>query len=484
PEETKLAPRPDDIQPWSELTDVERRVFSRQAEVFAGFVDHTDANIGRLIDAVEALGILNNTFIVFIAGDNGTSAEGTMAGLFNEMTYFNNYAENVEDLVPLLDKWGSDKTYPHMAAGWAVAFDTPFTWTKQVASDFGGTRNGMVIHWPDGIEAKGELRTQFSHVVDIVPTILEAAKLPIPSSVNGVPQQPMDGESLVYSFDSPDAEERHTTQYFEMFGNRAIYHEGWYARTIHKLPWGSTLASLEEDSWSLYNTEEDFSLALDLAEQEPERLADLQALFMNEAEENHVLPIDDRVVERLNPDIAGRPDLMAGRTTLSLPGTAPPLLENTFINVKNRSKEVIAEISVSTKDASGVIITQGGSFGGWSLYVRDGKPEYTYNYLGVERYTLSSERELPPGDSTIRLVFDYDGGGVGKGGDVQLLLNDEIVATGRVERTQPIIFSADETADIGRDFQSPVAEGIGEGSNETAFTGRIKRVTISASETN
>lgn len=488
PPNTKLAPKPDDIKDWDTLSADERRLFARQAEVFSGFLEQTDYEIGRLAAAIEEIGEMDNTLFIYIAGDNGTSAEGGFVGMYNEMTYFNNVTEKVEDLIPLIDQWGGDETFPHMAAGWAVAFDTPFSWTKQVASDFGGTRNGMVIHWPDGIQQKGGIRTQFGHVIDIAPTILEAAGLPEPKSVNGTPQTPMDGTSLLYTFNHPNAKERHNTQYFEMFGNRAIYHDGWLARTLHRAPWQTTnMPPLENDKWELYDVRKDFSLTKNLAKEYPEKLAKMEALFMKEAEKNNALPIDDRVIERMNPALAGRPDLLGDRTSLTLYDGMDGMLENTFMNVKNRSKKITAELKIPNGGANGVILTQGGRFGGWCLYMKEGKPVYTYNYLGLERFTVASDKEIPAGDATVVLEFDYDGKkkeDVGKGGDVKLLVNGKTVAQGRVEKTQPLIFSADETADVGLDNQTPVASDLGVGRRATRFNGDIKKITLDVGELN
>ena len=479
PANTKLPPKPEDIKDWDALTADEKRLFTRQAEVFAGFLEQTDHEIGRLITAIKDIGELDNTLIFYIAGDNGTSAEGGFVGMYNEMTYFNNVKEKVEDLLPLIDEWGGPQTFPHMAAGWAVAFDSPFTWTKQVCSDFGGTRNGMVVHWPNGIKEKGGLRTQFGHVIDIAPTILEATGLPEPQSVNGTPQTPIEGTSLLYSFNDAAAKEQHTTQYFEMFGNRAVYHNGWFARAIHRAPWQTiNMPPLESDTWDLYNVREDFSLSNNLADKYPEKVVEMEALFMSEAEKYHALPIDDRVIERMNAAIAGRPDIMAGRMSLTLYQGMDGMLENSFINVKNRSKKITAEIEIPKGGANGVIITQGGRFGGWSLYMKDGKPIYTYNFLGLERYTVASADAIPAGAATVMLDFVYDGGGAGKGGKATLSVDGKNVAEGRIEKTQPLIFSADETADVGLDNQTPVAEDIGIGRDETFFTGNIHKVTI------
>ncbi len=479
PKNTKLPPKPDDIKDWKTLPDNEKRLFARQAEVFAGFMEMTDFEIGRLVDAIEEIDELDNTLFIYIAGDNGTSAEGGFVGMYNEMTYFNGVEEKVEDLIPLMDEWGGPSTFPHMAAGWAVAFDAPFTWTKQVASDFGGTRNGMVIRYPNGIKEKGGIRTQFTHVIDIAPTVLEIAGLPEPKVVNGVPQTPIEGTSLAYTFNDADAAERHTIQYFEMFGNRALYNNGWFARTIHRAPWqNSNLPPLESDEWDLYYVPDDFSLANNLAKKHPERLEEMQDLFMWQAQKYHVLPIDDRTIVRTNAALAGRPDLLGDRTSLTLYEGMEGMLENTFINIKNRSFTITAELNIPGGGANGVILSQGGRFGGWSLYLKDNKPEFTYNFLGLERYVTSSAAALTSGQVAVKVDFAYDGGGNGKGGKVTLYIDDKIVAEGRVGRTQPNIFSADETADVGLDNQTPVAEGIGYGPEATRFTGSIKKVTV------
>jgi arylsulfatase len=483
PANTELGPKPEDLKDWDTLSEEERRLFSRQAEVFAGFLEQTDHEVGRLVAALEDIGEMDNTLFIYIAGDNGTSAEGGFVGMYNEMTYFNGVVEKVEDLIPLIDKWGGPDTFPHMAAGWAVAFDSPFSWTKQVASDFGGTRNGMVIHWPEGLEEQGGLRSQFGHVIDVAPTILEAAGLPEPKSVNGTVQTPIEGQSLLYTFNDASAAERHTTQYFEMFGNRAIYQDGWLARTLHRAPWQtSNLPPLETDVWDLYNVREDFSLTKNLADQYPEKLAEMQALFMSEAEKYNVLPIDDRTIERMNPALAGRPDLLGDRSSLTLYGGMDGMMENTFMNIKNRSKTITAEIEIPSGGGEGVILAQGGKFGGWSLYMKDGIPAYTYNFLGLKRYTVESSSAIPAGAATVVLDFAYDGGGLGKGGVATLSVNGNNVGEGRVDMTQAMVFSADETADVGLDNQTPVAEGIGIGRDETRFTGTIHKITLEVSD--
>jgi arylsulfatase len=483
PANTKLPPKARGIKDWNTLSADEKKLFTRQAEVFAGFLEQTDYEIGRLVTAIEDIGELDNTLFIYIAGDNGTSGEGGPVGMYNEMTYFNAVVEKVEDLLPKLEDWGGPYTFPHMASGWSVAFDSPFSWMKQVASDFGGTRNGMVIHWPEGIEDKGGLRSQFSHVIDIAPTVLEAAMLPEPKSVNGTPQTPIEGTSLLYTFDDAKAKERHTTQYFEIFGNRALYHDGWLARTIHRAPWETqNLPPLESDVWELYNVREDFSLADNVADQNPKVLKKLKALFDKDAERYNVYPIDDRVIERVNPAIAGRPDVMGGRKSLTLYDGMDGMLENAFLNVKNQSKTITAELVIPKGGANGVILTQGGRFGGWCLYMKDGKPVYTYNFLGLERFTVASPTTVPADAATVVLDFVYEGGGLGKGGVATISVNGKPVAEGRIGRTQPLLFSADETADVGLDNQTPVAEDLGIGRDETRFTGKIQKIIIEVKE--
>lgn len=479
PPETKLAPKPKAIPDWNTLSVDEKKLYARQAEVFAAFLEMTDYEIGRVNKTIDELGQSDNTLTIFVYGDNGTSAEGGRNGMYSEMTYFNGVQETVPDMLKKYDKWGSAETYPHMAAGWAVAFDTPYKWTKQMGSDFGGTKVGMTMSWPNGIKTKGGLRTQFHHVIDVAPTILEAAKLPEPKSVNGVEQYPMDGVSMAYSFDDAAAKDRHTTQYFEMFGNRAIYHEGWLARTIHRAPWeGTPRRAINDDIWELYDTKADFSLVDDLSAKYPEKLEELKKLFLSEAKKNHALPIDDRLFERLIPGNVGRPDIMAGRTSLTLAEGMNGMSENTFINIKNRSKTITAEVEIpkDTK-ANGIILAQGGRFGGWALYAKDGKVAYDYNFLGMERFTVESKEALKPGKSTVRFEFAYDGGGIGKGGIGTLFINDKKVAQNRIGRTQSGIFSADETADVGIDLATPVVEQIG-AEAESKFNGHIPKVTV------
>ena len=479
PKGTQLAPKPPALKDWQALSADEKRLFTRQAEVFAAFVEYTDHEVGRMLAAFDDVGEGDNTLVFYIVGDNGTSGEGGQHGMFNEYTYFNGVQEKVEDMLKRIDQWGGPETYPHMAAGWAVALNSPFGWMKQVPSDFGGTRNGMVVSWPQGIKAKNGIRTQFSHVIDVAPTVLQAATLPEPKVVNGTPQVPIEGTSLVYSFDDAAAKERHTTQYFEIAGNRAIYHDGWYARTIHRAPWEpKPRRPLEDNSaWELFNARSDFSLANNLAAQNPQKLAELQEVFLKEAAKHHVLPMDDRVFERLDAAAVGRPDLMAGRNSMTLAEGMTGMMEAVFVNVKNRSKTVTAEVDVPATGGNGTILAQGGRFGGWSLYVKDGVPAYDYNFLGLQHTSIVSNKALAPGKATIRFDFASDGGGPGKGGLGTLFVNGEQVAQGRIEHTQAGLFSADETADVGIDLGTPVVESIG-AEAKSRFDGRIPKVTI------
>jgi arylsulfatase len=477
PQNAKLASKPTDIKDWDTLTPDEQRLFARQMEVFAAFAAHTDHEIGRVVQAIEDLGELNNTLIMYVVGDNGASAEGGMVGMFNEMTYFNGVAETVPDMLKNIDKWGGPETFPHMAAGWAVAGNTPFMWTKQMAANFGGTRNPIVVSWPNRIKAKGEIRSQFQHVTDIAPTVLEAAGVPEPKTVNGVTQSPMEGVSMVYTFDDAKAAGRHRTQYFEIFGNRAIYSDGWVAATVHKAPWeAAPRRALADDVWELYNVDEDFSEVDDLAASNPAKLKEMQALFMTEAAKYHVLPIDDRVIERFDPAMAGRPDLMAGRKSLTVYEGMTGMMENAFINVKNQSLTITAEVEIPAGGANGVILAQGGRFGGWSLYVKDGRPAYTYNYVGLQEYTVNAGERLAPGKATITLEFAYDGNGRGKGGTGTLSINGKNVGSGRIEQTNANIFSADDAADVGVDEGTNVSSAYKQHGNK--FTGRIEKVRV------
>ncbi|MBX9689873.1 MAG: arylsulfatase [Candidatus Obscuribacterales bacterium] len=476
PAGTKLAPKPEGIKNWDELSADEKKLFAHQMEVFAGYGEFCDYEAGRLLKAIEDMGQLDNTLVFFIAGDNGASAEGGFNGLFNEMTYFNGVQEQVADILKHYDDLGSDKTYNHYAAGWAVAGDSPCSWTKQVASSYGGTRNGVAIQWPKGIHAKSELRPQFHHIIDIAPTILEAAGLPEPKVVNGTPQLPIEGVSMLYTFDDAKAPSRHHTQYFEIFGNRGIYHDGWLAGTVHRAPWEmKSRSSFENDRWELYNAASDFSLAEDLAAKNPEKLQQMKDLFMSEAVSHGVLPLDDRFLERTVASAVGRPDLMAGRKSLTLYDGMTAMSENVFINSKNQSYTISADLEIPASGSEGVILAQAGRFGGWSLYLEKGKPVFTYNFLGLEQYSIKAKTAVPTGKVNLRYEFAYDGGGPGKGGIGSIFVNDKKVAEGRIEKTQANFFSADEGADVGMDLGTAVSSSY---QAPFKFTGKINRVRL------
>ncbi|MDH4130300.1 MAG: arylsulfatase [Gemmatimonadota bacterium] len=478
PVDTKLTPRPKEIPAWDDMSADQKRLFERQMETFAGFAEHTDYEVGRLVAQLEAIGELDNTIFYYIVGDNGSSAEGGPEGTYNEMMALNGIVGKADQMMSHFDDWGGPTTFPHFAIGWAWAGNTPFQWTKQVASHFGGTRNGMVLHWPDRVKAHGEVRSQFHHVIDVAPTVLEAAGLPEPTRVNGVEQRPMDGVSMLYTLDDAKAADRRVTQYFEMFGNRAIYHDGWVAAARHSIPWlaGAKLPDLKDDVWELYHVSEDFSQADDLAEQNPEKLKELQELFMTEAVRNHVLPIDDRRVERFNPAVAGRPDLLGGRKSLTVYQGMTGIMENAFINVKGVHHTVTAEVEVPDARTQGVIIAQAGYFGGWALYLKGGRVHHEYNFFGLQRTKVASNAALGPGKHTIHYEFIPDEAKPGTGGKSVLSIDGKQVAEGHIPRTQPYAFSGDEGADVGVDGETNVSNDYAEGDN--AFTGRIIKVTV------
>ena len=479
PPACELTQRPEEIPAWEKTEERLRPVLARQMEIYAAFLEFADHHVGRVIDMLADLKVLDDTLIYYIIGDNGASAEGSLIGSFNELFVGEGPDLNTPELlIERSDDLGTPRAYNHYAVGWAHAMDTPYQWTKQVASHWGGTRNGTIVHWPKGIKAKGQIRAQFHHVIDVAPTVLEVAKLPEPTMVNGVLQEPLHGVSMVYSFDDAKAAERHETQYFEMFCNRGIYHKGWTAVTRHGMPpWVVTgpQPSLGEDVWELYDTTKDWSQAHDLAKQMPEKVAELQRLFELEASKYNVFPLDDRKAERMNPDIAGRPAVVRGNTQLFFPGMRR-LQENAVINIKNKSHSVTAEIEVPAAGAQGVIIAQGGNMGGWSLYVHEGRLSYCYNLLGVRIFKVTAGASLPAGTHQVRQELAYDGGGVAKGGTVTLFVDGTKVGEGRVERTHPFEFSMDETTDVGVDVGEPVSPDYGPTGN--AFTGKVKWVQI------
>ena len=481
PPDAELTARPAEIPAWDDMPDDLKPVLARQMEVYAGFLEHTDHHVGRLVDALADLEVLDDTLVYYIIGDNGASAEGTPNGCFNELVILNGAGglESAEFMSARIDDFGTPKAYNHYAVGWAHAMDTPYQWTKQVASHWGGTRNGTVVHWPNGFEAKGEVRSQFGHVIDVAATVLDVAGLPHPTFVKGVQQMPLHGESMAPSFGDADTPEWRETQYFEMFVNRGIYHKGWTAVTRHSTPWdmSTPMPAFDDDVWELYGPD-DWTQSIDLSARDPERLHELQRLFLIEAVKYNVLPLDDRRAERFNADLAGRPTLIRGTSQLLFGGMGR-LSENSIVVTKNKSFTITAEIVVPETGGHGVIVAQGGAFGGMSLYLYEGKPAFCYNLFGLQQTRVYGE-QISPGEHQVRMEFAYDGGGLGKGGDISLFVDGQRVGSGRVEATVPMMFSGDETTDIGSDSATAVSDDYGP--KDSAFTGRVRWVQIDIDE--
>ena len=484
PANAVLTPRPKEIPAWDSLSADQKRLFSRMMEVYAAALAHADYQIGRVIQSVADMGKLDNTMILFIQGDNGASAEGSLQGTTNEnATAFNGIPESLDYLLSQMDNLGSPQTYNHYPVGWAHAMNTPFQWAKQVASHFGGTRNGLVISWPETIKDQGAIRPQFHHVIDVLPTILQAANLSFPKEINGVKQKPVEGKSMLYTFDDPKAPSHRTTQYFEMMSNRAIYHDGWVAATTPlRLPWVLTGAAAETSpddfKWELYNVANDFSESNDLAASNPGKLKDMQAIFDQEAKKFGVYPLDSSAATRLDPAI--RPSLTLGRTSFVYYPGMTRISEGTAPNTKNRSYTITAEVTLPNSPAKGILATTGGNFGGWALLVNDdGKPEFAYALSNQPEHKtrIVSDTVLSGGKHTIRFDFVYDGGGRGQGGLGTLFIDDKKVAEGRIARTLPNRLSLDETFDVGEDTGSPVLQDYAD-AMPYKFTGTLEKLTI------
>ncbi|GAB7564594.1 arylsulfatase AtsD [Methylobacillus methanolivorans] len=476
PPGTRLTPRPEEIPDWESYPDRYKPVASRLMEAYAGMLAHTDAHVGRVVDAIKELGQWDNTLFIYIVGDNGASGEGTIHGAWNEE--FLSGGEGQEDpewILQRIDQIGTRHSENHFNVAWAWALDTPFQWMKQIASHFGGTRNGTVVSWPKGIKNKGGIRSQFHHVIDIFPTVLEAAGITVPEVVNGTPQEPLDGISMLYSFDKDDHPGLRTTQYFEMLGNRAIYHEGWMACCFHgRLPWKLSQVEFGDDeTWELYHVAADFSQSEDLAARYPEKLKALQQKFVEEAKANRVFPLDDRLIDRCALHL--RPSLTDGLSRVTYYPENVRLSEFAVVDFKNRSFDLTAYLDIPAQGAEGVIVCQGGNMGGWTFYVKDNKPVYLYNWVGHEHYVVAAETPLPAGELELKLVFDYDGGGVGKGGLARIFINGVESAQGRVEKTMPFIMSWNaEGFDVGRDTGAQV----GPYENGFPFSGTIHKVDV------
>jgi arylsulfatase len=481
PPNTQLTKRPEKIPAWDSLSDDQKRLYAHMMEVYAGALSYADNQIGRLVDAVEQSGQLDNTLVIFLMGDNGASAEGTLQGTTNEVaTAGNGVQESLPYLLSMMNELGGPMTYNHYPVGWAHAMDAPMQWTKQVASHFGGTRNGMVISWPGRIKDKGGLRSQFCHVIDIVPTIYEAAGITPPTVMDGVKQKPLEGVSLVYTFDSPKAPPRHTSQYFELVGNRAMYKDGWIASTTPlRLPWVTIGQEPNPDDfkWELYNINEDFSQANDLAAKNPDKLKELQAAFDVEAKKYNVYPLDSSFASRADPAI--RPSLTRGRSEFTYYPGMVRIPEGSAPDFKNKSWTIAAEVSIPDSGASGVLATIGGRFGGFVLLMLDNKPEFAYALSNQpdHKYRIISDQPLPAGNHLIRVKFDYDGGGIGKGATATLLVDEKQVAQGKIPATIGVRFSLDETFDVGEDMGTPVLEDYAD-KMPFAFTGTLKKFVV------
>jgi arylsulfatase A-like enzyme len=486
PASTKLTPWPDVLPKWDSLSLIQKKLYARQAEVYAAYAAYTDHEIGRVIQEVQDEGKLNNTLVIYISGDNGTSAEGTLEGTFNQFTAYNGVL-TLPEAVQMLhyESWGSESTYPHMSVAWSWAFDTPFKWTKQVASHFGGTRQGMVISWPGHIQDVGGLRSQFHHMIDIVPTILEAAGIQAPAMVNGIAQKPIEGVSMAYTFDKANANSpsKRATQYFEMFGNRAIYHDGWIAATTPpKPPWliGVTLPDVNDYKWELYNIIDDYSEYNDLAAANPAKLKELQALFLAEAAKYNVFPMDNSTLPRI---IAPRPSATAGRTVFTYSGPNANIPVANAPSILNKDYTITAEVTIPNSGAQGMIVTMGGRFGGYALYLLRGKPVFVYNLLDLERYRWEGGvggedwlgDSLKPGKHTIVFDFKLAEPGLGKGGTGVLSVDGRELSRKTVAHTIPFLMSLDESLDIGSDTRTGVDDSY---KLPFRFTGTIDKLTF------
>jgi len=477
PPDTKLTARPESLPAWDSLNADQKRLYSRMMELFAGFGAHVDYEMGRVLDAVAALPDADNTLVIYILGDNGSSAEGGLDGEANEIASFNGVFEPIEATLKVIDELGGPKHYNHFPAGWAWAMDTPFQWTKQIASHFGGTRNPAVISWPARIHEKGGVRTQFHHVMDIMPTILEAAGIQAPDTLNGVPQKPIEGVSMLYTFNDAKAADRRKSQIFELVSNRGMYQNGWMASSIAYLPWAASRKGYDPNKakWELYNIDQDFSQANDLAAQDPERLKGLVDLWWAEAARHDVLPLDWRSIERLSEQVTGRPSLATGRKTLVYNTPLVALPEGSAPDLKNKSFTITAEVTIPATGAQGMIFTQGGITAGWGFYVQNRKLVGVHNYIDSERYRVVSTENVPTGKVTLVLDFNYEGGGMGKGGTLTLLANGKKVGEGRVAKTAGFKYSLYEGQDIGEDSGSPVDPTY---TPPFPFTGKIDKVTV------
>jgi arylsulfatase A-like enzyme len=488
PANANLPPWPDFLPHWETLSEDQKRLYLRQIDVWAAYLAYTDHEIGRVIETIEHLGQLDNTLIIFVCGDNGMSAEGSLNGTSNEVAYFNGVAFTVEQMLPLIPVWGTDRTYNHFAVPWAFAMDTPYRWCKQVASHLGGTRTGMVVSWPNRIKDAGGIRNQFHHVIDIAPTILDAIGIPQPTMVNGIAQRPYDGVSMTYTWDKPNADSASTrrTQYFEILGNRAIYHDGWMANTIPAAPpWEGVNAHVPTDvlngyQWELFNLADDPTQTDDLAAKEPQRLRMMQELWLLEATRNQVFPLNNSQIPLLT---APRPGPAAGRTQFVYTVPMTSMQGSVAPSILNRSYRITAEIEVPQGGANGVLVTQGGRFAGYGLYLKDGKPTFTINLIDVERPKWQGSEVLSPGKHTIVFEWkmDQQGMAVARGGTGTLSVNGKEVAQRSLPKMVPFIWAWDETFDVGLDTGTSVDDA--DYQVPFAFTGKLQKITFDLDET-
>ncbi len=480
PAGTRLTAWPSEAPRWDVLDDDTRTVAARAMEIYAAYAEHTDTQVARLVEFLRTAGELDNTLIFYILGDNGASSEGRLTGTFNEMRNYNGFPETVADILPRLDEFGGPTSYANYPVGWALAMDTPMQWTKGVASHFGGTRNGLVIHWPDGISDRGEIRAQWHHVIDIAPTILEAAGLPAPEYVNGIKQRPLEGTSMLYALRDADADEQHLTQYFEIIGNRGVYDRGWTAVTKHRTPWEVAKIerlSYDDDAWELYDITRDFSQAENLAAQYPDKLAELQKLFLSEARRYQVFPLDDRAGERMDPEVAGRLQNDIG-SSLTLRPPARRLHHQAFPNIRNRSYTIVVELDADSAESDGVLVAIGTSFNGEALYVREGRVAFAHNVVGVDLTHVRAAELLPPGQHAVEYRFEYDGGGHGRGGTGHLFIDGREVGNGQISRTA---FFSYGRLTIGANPGTPVTDDYARG-GEYPYTGRVRSVRIDTAQ--
>ncbi len=458
PQDAVLTPRPKSLPAWDSLDEKKKKLYSRMMEVFAAYGKQVDHEVGRVLDYVATMPDADNTMILYIVGDNGASAEGGFDGTLNENAFFNAYLMTADQMLDHIDEIGTDMHFNHFPAGWAWAMDTPFQWTKQVASHLGGTRNAMIVKWPARYKKGGELRTQFSHVIDIAPTILDAAGIAEPRSVNGTAQTPMQGKSLLPTLVDANAKEIRTSQYFEMFANRGIYKDGWWAASLAFEPWQPERGAFDpfKAKWELYNLEKDFTQADDLAGKRPEKLDELKALWWAQASINKALPLDWRGAERFSAELTGKPNLAGNRTHFTYEGVLAGLPESSAPDLKNKSFSITAKVNIKDK-ASGMIFTQGGNTGGWAFYLKDGKLNAVHNFIDVARYSVSSSMPVAAGEHEVKMDFSYDGGNdTGKSGTITLFADGKQVGSGRIERTTPFKYSLSENQDIGTDTGTPV----------------------------